>query len=233
MANNCNSTINSENITSQAAVKENKTKQNIEIAVKSEQPRVVLNISQKLLVSKLETNEKKHGVTFQRSTAPSATLIKHNIRKHPEIIILISPLGRGGSSWIAKLLASSNNNLMYIFEPMKIVIDFYKQEVTREHSNKILTSIVTCQYDSDWTNYTKIWPHLWRKFPTPCKTDCYSPKSLNYQCNLAETYVTKVFIYIYIYVCNNCIYVSSVIYIYVHNYISMINVISSPHHTEN
>jgi hypothetical protein len=110
-----------------------------------------------------------------------------------ELILLVSSLGRGGSSWVGELLSNISEELIYIFEPLKIITDVYESRMTPSMVTEILSMVFSCQFTNAFSEYRKVWPQNFRKFPDECKgTHCFDPNILSERCRKAKTIVAKV-----------------------------------------
>lgn len=108
-----------------------------------------------------------------------------------ELILLVSSLGRGGSSWIGELLSNIKDEVMYVYEPMKIVSDKYESRITPAYSNEIMSSVFGCQFSKDFAMFQQVWPQNFKKYPDKCERGCRTPNTISRRCRLAETIVVK------------------------------------------
>ncbi|XP_018018720.1 carbohydrate sulfotransferase 1-like [Hyalella azteca] len=109
-----------------------------------------------------------------------------------ELILLVSSLGRGGSSWVGELLSNISEELIYIFEPLKIITDVYESRMTPSMVTEILSIVFSCQFTKAFSEYRKVWPENFRKFPDECKgTHCFDPNILSERCRKAKTIIAK------------------------------------------
>ncbi|KAF2362259.1 Sulfotransferase domain [Trinorchestia longiramus] len=123
----------------------------------------------------------------------------HTIRVKPpeysdakELILLVSSLGRGGSSWLAELLTHISTDTVYVFEPLKIVPDFLKLRSTPDIEADLLSKVFTCQFTDDFSKFNKQWPSIFKYFRHNCSGgNCLGPNELRSQCRAAEAVVSK------------------------------------------
>lgn len=109
--------------------------------------------------------------------------------RYPEMILLVSSIGRGGSSWIAELLSHTSSNITYVFEPLILNENSYKERITPDIVNEMLTMVFTCQFSEDLINHHSRWNH---NFLLPGDKTELTPVALAERCRNSTTILTKV-----------------------------------------
>jgi len=109
-----------------------------------------------------------------------------------ELIVLVSTLGRSGSSWIGELLSMVNNQTMYIYEPMIMIRKIYGQRNTDAFLIEIIKNVMNCQMKQDIMNLSTMWNRVLRKVKEKCRPKCVTVNDINKQCIKAKTLVVKV-----------------------------------------
>ena len=109
-----------------------------------------------------------------------------------ELIILVSTLGRSGSSWVGELLSLINNNTLYVYEPLIMIQKIYGERLTNALLLEILQDVLRCQMKIDIVKLNSMWSRVLMKFKENCGEECDSLNGINNYCARAKTLVVKV-----------------------------------------
>ena len=109
-----------------------------------------------------------------------------------ELILLISPLGRAGSSWLGEILMSTHNSVAYIYEPVMVVQKILKTKLTDSLSEEIISDVLGCQMQQDMMSLKKAWPRVFTELEKGCGPFCKTISDYNVRCQSSKTVLTKV-----------------------------------------
>ena len=114
-------------------------------------------------------------------------------------ILLISPLGRAGSSWIGEELSKIDENTYYVYEPISGYWRNNIGEVIATASFDVIFSIFSCNF-SKWLvdfNHDK-WRSTLLYFRRKCGNNCKTLDDFNSRCKYANTFIIKVRIFLFL-----------------------------------
>ena len=109
-----------------------------------------------------------------------------------ELILLISPLGRAGSSWIGEILMSIDDSVAYVYEPVMVVQKIFQVKPTDSLSDEIVSDVLTCQMQQDMMKLKTAWPTVFKDMDKTCGRLCKSISDYNAKCQASKTILVKV-----------------------------------------
>ena len=109
-----------------------------------------------------------------------------------ELILLISPLGRAGSSWLGEILMATHDSVAYIFEPVMVIRKILKRELTDSLSEQIISGVLGCQMQQNMMRLKKVWPGVFAHLEEGCGDFCKTISDYNVRCQSSKTVLTKV-----------------------------------------
>lgn len=173
----------------------NLSDRNFNLEIKRQIDELKHNISflSKLLVS--NRNIHNSGLEYKKKENEKVVFEAPTLRREevPELIVLMSSLGRGGSSWIGALLASTNDKVMYVFEPLKEADKLYKSSITQSLSDEVMSQVLSCMFSDKLMKLQESYD-VFLQFPDECSppNDCTSLQAIRRRCRMASTIVVKV-----------------------------------------
>ena len=71
-----------------------------------------------------------------------------------KLVLLLSSVGRSGSSWVGELMASGLGS-HYLFEPELIVREGRHQQITEENTMPLINDLLNCRFDKDFIQWAQ------------------------------------------------------------------------------
>ena len=142
-------------------------------------------------------------VRIDRQNVPHFTLVSNSqgdvikvktkeFEDDKELILLISPLGRAGSSWLGEILMASHESVAYIYEPDKIFQAVFKTAVEDHRNIEIISDALACRMKSHMINLREVFHSVFKHLSKNCHPPCETINDYNKECMKSDTVVVKV-----------------------------------------